>query len=59
MEDQYKKTFATPWRTFQYLGIPFNLLINGSIFKNSMDLIFKDIMEKNIDLYHNDLAILF
>jgi hypothetical protein len=47
-EDQNKTTFATPWSTFEYLGMPFGSLYIGATFQRAMDFAFKELMGKFI-----------
>jgi hypothetical protein len=57
-EYQLKTTFTTPWGTFMYLRMPFNLMNAGSTFQRSMDFAFRDLIQKIIEIYQDDLTIL-
>jgi hypothetical protein len=56
-EDQLKTTFTTPWGTFMYLRIPFGLMNVGSNFQREMDFSFRDLIEKIIEIYQDDLTV--
>lgn len=38
--DQKKTAFTTPWGTFMYYCIPFNLINAGDMFQRAMDIDF-------------------
>jgi hypothetical protein len=56
-EDQLKTTFTTPWGTFMYLRMPFSLMNVGSTFQREMDFSFRDLIEKIIEIYQDDLTV--
>ena len=39
-EDQPKTTFTTPWDTFMYVKMPFDLMNAGATFQIAMDIAF-------------------
>jgi hypothetical protein len=56
-EDQLKTTFTTPWGTFMYLRMPFGLMNAGSTFQREMDFSFRDLIQKIIEIYQDDLTV--
>jgi len=56
-EDQLKTTFTTPWGTLMYLIMPFGLMNVGSTFQRAMDFSFRDLIQKIIEIYQEDLTI--
>ena len=56
-EDQLKTTFSTPWGTFMYLRVPFGLMNAGSTFQRAMDFAFRDLIQKIIEIYQDDLTV--
>ena len=52
-----KKTFTTPWGTYEYIRMPFRLLNAGSTFQRAMDQAFSDIIGKIIAIYQDDLTV--
>jgi hypothetical protein len=56
-EDQLKTTFTTPWGTFMYLRMPFGLMNAGSTFQRVMDFDFRDLIQKIIEIYQDDLMV--
>jgi hypothetical protein len=57
-EDQLKMTFTTPWGTFIYLRIPFVLMNGGSTFQREMDFYFRELIQKIIEIYQDDLKVM-
>jgi hypothetical protein len=43
-EDQLKTIFTTPWGTFMYLRMPFDLMNAVSNFQRAMDFSFRDLI---------------
>jgi hypothetical protein len=56
-EDQLKTTFTTPWGNFMYLIMPFGLMNVGATFQRVMDFSFRDLIQKIIEIYQDDLTI--
>jgi hypothetical protein len=56
-EDQLKTTFTTPWGTFMYLRMPFGLMNVGATFQRAMDFSFRDLIQKIIEIYQDDLTV--
>jgi hypothetical protein len=56
-EDQIKTTFTTPWGTFMYLRMSFGLMNAGSTFQRAMDFSFRDLIQKIIEIYQDDLTV--
>jgi hypothetical protein len=54
-DDQLKNSFTTPWGTYKYLRMPFGLTNVGDTFQRTMDYAFKDLIEKLIKIYQDDL----
>jgi hypothetical protein len=55
-EDQLKMTFTTPWGTFMYLRMPFGLMNAGATFQRVMDFTFRDLIQKILEIYQDDLT---
>ena len=55
-EDQLKTAFTTPWGTFMYLRMPFRLMNMGETFQRAMDFAFRDLIQKIIEIYQDDLT---
>ena len=56
-EDQLKTAFTTPWGTFMYLRMPFGLMNAGATFQREMDYAFRDLIQKIIEIYQDDLTV--
>jgi hypothetical protein len=56
-EDQLKTTFTTPWGTFMYLRMSFGLMNVGATFQRAMDFSFRDLIQKIIEIYQDDLTV--
>lgn len=56
-EDQHITTFTTPWGTYEYLRMPFGLLIVGVTFQRAMDYAFKGIRGKFIEIFQDDSTV--
>jgi hypothetical protein len=56
-EDQLKTAFTTPWGTFMYLRRPFGLMNAGATFQRAMDFAFRDLIQKIIEIYQDDLTV--
>jgi transposase InsO family protein len=56
-EDQLKTTFTTPWGTFMYLRMSFGLMNAGATFQRAMDFSFRDLIQKIIEIYQDDLTV--
>ena len=52
-----KKTFTTPWGTYEHIQTPFVLLNAGSRFQRAMDQTFSDLIGKIIAIYQDDLTV--
>jgi hypothetical protein len=57
-EDQLKTSFATPWGTFVYLRMLFGLMNVGATFQREMDFSFRDLIQKIIEIYQDDLTVI-
>jgi ribonuclease HI len=56
-EDQLKTAFTTPWGTFMYLRMSFGLMNAGATFQRAMDFAFRDLIQKIIEIYQDDLTV--
>jgi hypothetical protein len=56
-EYQLKTTFTTPWGTFMYLRMLFGLMNVGATFQREMDFAFRDLIQKIIEFYQDDLTV--
>jgi hypothetical protein len=56
-EDHLKTTFQTNWGTYAYDKIPFRLINAGATFHGAVDIAFKDIMNKSVVVYLDDITI--
>ena len=56
-EDRLKTAFTTKWGTFAYKRMPFGLINAGATFQRAMDYAFKDLKEKCIIIYMDDITI--
>jgi hypothetical protein len=56
-EDMHKKTFTTPWGTFEYLRMPFGLSNVGATFQRAMDYAFRGMIGKLTEIYQYDLTV--
>lgn len=56
-EDRHKTTFTTPWRTFEYIRMPFVLTNVGATFHLALEYAFKGLIGKFIEIYQYDLMI--
>src|SRR3954466_15614736 len=54
-EDMEKTTFITPWGTFCYKVMPFELKNAGATYQRAMTTLFHDMMHKEIEVYVDDM----
>ena len=54
-EDHEKTTFITMWGTFYYKVMPFDLKNARATYQRAMVTLFHDMMQKEIDVYIDDL----
>jgi hypothetical protein len=57
LEDREKTTFTTPWGTFMYAKMPFNLMNIAATFQRAMDIVFSVEKDKFIVIYLDDITI--
>jgi mRNA-degrading endonuclease RelE of RelBE toxin-antitoxin system len=57
-EHQLKMTFTTPWGAFMYLRMPFDLMNVGKTFQRAMEFAFRDLIQKIIEIYQDDLTVM-
>ena len=55
-EEQFKKTFTTPWGTYVYVRMPFGLINAGATFQRAMDVAFHEYINKFLVIYQDDLT---
>jgi len=56
-DDQEKMTFTTPWGTFMYTKMSFELMNAGETFQRAMDTAFSDEKEKFIVIYLDHITV--
>lgn len=56
-KDQHKTTFTTPWGTFAYHRMPFELINTGATFQRCMSETFIDMKDRIIVIYLVDLIV--
>lgn len=56
-ENRSKTTLTTPWGTFEYIKMQFELLNVGATFQKVMNYTFRDIIRKIIEIYEDDLTV--
>jgi hypothetical protein len=57
LDDREKKNFITPWGTFMYAKMPFDLMNVRATFKREMDIAFADEKDRFIVIYLDDITI--
>ena len=55
--DRYKTTFTTKWGTYAYSKMPFGLTNVGATFQNKMEMAFKNMIEKFVLVYIDDIIV--
>ena len=55
-EDKAKTSFITPWGTFCYKVMPFDLKNAGATYQRAMVTLFHDMMHKELEVYVNDMV---
>jgi hypothetical protein len=56
-EDQLKTAFTTSWVTLMYLRMSFGLMNVGSTFQRPMEFYFRDLIQKIIEIYQDNLTV--
>jgi len=56
-DDREKMTFTTPWGTFMYTKMPFNLMNARATFHREMEITFLDEKDKFIVIYLYDIMV--
>ncbi|XP_070007530.1 uncharacterized protein [Nicotiana sylvestris] len=56
-EDAEKTAFTTPWGTYYYWVMPFDLKNAGATYMRAMTAIFHDMMHQEIELYVDDVIV--
>ena len=56
-KDREKTTFTTPWGTFMYARMPFDLSNAGATFQRAMELAFVGKVNKFVVIYLEDLTV--
>jgi hypothetical protein len=54
-EDKAKTTFVTPWGSYCYKVMPFDLKNAGATYQRAMVALFHDMMHKEIEVYVDDM----
>ena len=57
LDDQEKTTFVTPIENYHYKVIPFGLKNAGSTYQRMMTRMFESQLEKNIEIYIDDMVV--
>jgi hypothetical protein len=57
IEDHLKTTFTIPWGTFMYLRMSFGLMNVDATFQRTMDFAFRNLIQKIIEVYQDDLIV--
>jgi hypothetical protein len=57
LEDREKTDFTTPWGTFMYAKMPFDLMNTGATFQRAMDIEFVEEKNKFIVIYLYDITV--
>ena len=57
LDDQEKTSFVTPIGNYHYKVMPFGLKNAGSTYQRIMTKMFKSQMDKNIEVYINDMVV--
>jgi hypothetical protein len=55
--DKEKTSFTTPWGTFMYAKMPFDLMNAGATFEREMDIMFADKKDRFIVIYLDNITI--
>ena len=56
-DDKENTTFTTPWGTFMYAKMPFELMNAGATFQRAMDIAFVEERDKFIVIYLDDITV--
>ena len=56
-DDQENTAFTTPWGTFMYSKIPFDLMNAGATFQRAMDIAFSEEKDKFVVLYLDHIVV--
>ena len=57
MEDQEKTAFVTPVGNYHYKAMPFGLKNAGSTYQRMMTKMFESWLEKNVEVYIDDMVV--
>ena len=57
LDDQEKTSFVTPIGNYHYKVMPFSLKNAGSIYQRIMTKMFESQMDKNIEVYIDDIVV--
>lgn len=55
--DQLKTTFKTKWVTYAYQKMPFGLINVGATFQKAMDIAFKGLVNKSVEIYLDNITV--
>jgi len=56
-DDRLKMTFRTNLGTYSYQKVPFGLINVGATFQHAMDITFKDLINKIVFIYLDDITV--
>jgi hypothetical protein len=56
-EDQIKTTFITPFRTYTYKTMSFELKNTGATYQRAIQMCFADQLHRNVEAYMDDVVI--
>jgi hypothetical protein len=56
-DDREKTAFMTPWGTFMYAKMPFDLMNFGATFQRAMDIMFAEEKGKFIVIYLDNITV--
>ena len=57
LDDQYKATFTTPWGTFMYAKMPFDLMNARETFQRALDIDFVKEKDNFVVIYLDDITV--
>ena len=55
--DKLKTTFNTKWGTYAYRKMPFGLINVGATFQRAMDIAFRGLINRSIEVYMDDITV--
>jgi hypothetical protein len=55
--DHLKTTFRTPWRTYTYRKMPFEMINVDAIFQRAVDIPFHGLINQSVVVYLDDFTV--